>query len=329
MKKSKKSLIIGSLLVIGVLLISCLSAADEYEDVKITVMMMQNPDSFQGEDSFSLDICSQILSLEKVVEVVPAVTWIVAGSDMGQGLDGDFPSNFPGDFPNGNFSGFPPNAPPDGNFSDVPAGGPGGFPNEGLRNHSIGFQRIAVEGIDLEVLDDYQFYEIPSNIIEGTMLSSSDSSSVLIGEDAQEFFNCSVGELISIDEIEFTVVGIFSSENSNSLVYTDIESARTLAGLEDNQINSLQVYVDETDSVSTVSNSIEDLVPNAVIQTSLSNAGFSPMNPNSPTGNFDKDSSAKTSTSEISETPGFEFGVMLCALTAVTLGIGFLQKRRK
>ncbi len=329
MKKSKKSLVIGSLLVIGVLLLSSLAVADEYEDIKITVMMMQNPDSLQGEDSFSLDICSQILSLENVEEVVPTVTWIVTGSEMEQDIDGNFPESPPGGFPDGNVSGFPPNGPPNGDFSDFPGGGPGGFPDDGLRDPSMGFQRIVVEGIDLEVLDGYEFYELPADIIEGDMLTSGSYSSVLLGEDAQEYFNCSVGDLISIDEMEFTVAGIFSSESSNSLVYTDIESARALVGLEEDQINSLHVYVDETDSISTVSSSIEDLVPNAVIQTSLSNAGFSPMNPNSPTGVFDKDSSGKTSTSEISETPGFEFGVMLCALTAVTLGIGFLQKRRK
>ncbi len=328
MKKSKKSLAIGSLLVIGVLLLSSLAVADEYDDVKITVMLMQNPDSLQGEDSFSLDICSQILSLENVEEVVPSVTWIVTGSEMGQDIDGDFPGSHPGGFPDGNVSGFPPNGPPNGDFSDSPGGGPGGFPDDGLRDPSMGFQRIVVEGIDLEVLDGYEFYESPADIIEGNMLTSGSSSSVILGEDAQEYFNCSVGDLISIDEMEFTVVGIFSSESSNSLVYTDIESARALASLEENQINSLHVYVDEKDSVSNVSSSIEEIVPNAVIQTSLSNAGFSPMNSNNPTGGFDKDSSGKTSNSEMSEIPGFEF-VLLCAATVVVLGIGFLQKRRK
>jgi putative ABC transport system permease protein len=70
-----------------------------------------------------------------------------------------------------------------------------------------------INGITIDTSSDGSFNSMmPVNIVEGRNLQESDDKVVVIGADLEDYFNAGVGDTVTIEGTEFTIVGIYASE---------------------------------------------------------------------------------------------------------------------
>jgi hypothetical protein len=120
-------------------------------------------------------------------------------------------------------------------------------------------------GVPISTSIDESYLILPENVISGRKLSENDTLMVMIGEDlisSEGFYSGSeVGDIISIEGYDFTIVGIFSSDTNGNNVYMDILDARMVLGLEEGNAYSLNVYADSTDAIDLVVYDIQEMYP--------------------------------------------------------------------
>jgi len=234
------------------------------DDHKLIITIQDNNEPYNGVFQLTpidSDIIDDIMMMDHVQEVIPVVT-------RSYGM---------------NFSKRPP-----GNFTDAPSTIDDPFPGE-LPHFDDSFHRsrpewnktfldrdlsgdmnemvdYIIEGVSLESLSTYTFYSIPSTVLSGRSLQPADSCNVYIGEDAQNYFNVSVGGQINIGGSSFTVIGIFQDKNYSKYVYMDITDARALLQLQDSEVNTLYVYIDESDSLESVGKALQEGYPSISIR---------------------------------------------------------------
>jgi putative ABC transport system permease protein len=74
-----------------------------------------------------------------------------------------------------------------------------------------------ISGITLNSSSDAEFNSMmPVNIVEGRNLQEGDDKVVVIGADLEDYFNAGVGDTVTIEDTEFTIVGIYASEFEGS-----------------------------------------------------------------------------------------------------------------
>ena len=242
---------------------------------RITITSMSENEPYNGIvqlTPISSDIIDEIMIIDHVQEVVSVVT-------KSYGL------NFP-EPPIGNFSDTlhpmdesisndTPNW--DDAFHGTPPDWNGTIPSRNFGERRNDMFDYVLEGIPLDILSTYMFYSIPDNVILGRLLQSNDSDFVYIGEDAQNYFNVSVGEQITIDGSSFTVIGIFSDINYSNYIYMNISDARNLLQLQGSELNTIYVYVDDIDSLDSVGTILEEEYPSFSIRYAGNPSLFKPQ----------------------------------------------------
>lgn len=270
---------IFSFFIFSLLLIYPISAEELNDDCKITITSIANTNGrLLQSNPFSMSIADVISEIDHVLLVAPIVTQI-----YGMNMD-DFPGNFSGEHPMGDdFDGGPPNwddgSPPD-------ALGDGEFPNWNNRsfndrNRNFNIGDYIIEGIILDSIESSGYRYLPDTISSGRALESNDSKMVYIGEYAQDYFNTTVGKTIEIDNVSFTVIGIFSDEELNKYVFMNINDAQYLLDLDDSKVNAFYVYVDDEDNLEDVCSVIEEQYPDLMLRYSGQMGLFNPPS-NSP-----------------------------------------------
>ena len=126
-----------------------------------------------------------------------------------------------------------------------------------------------IEGVPLisNIVENYPI--IPSNITSGRNLQADDFGVVLVSESTAEFFEAGVGDIVTILEQPFEVIGVFGSsgvEDVNTL-YMNLSDAQSLT---DNEglVTSLAVFTESGQSVTEVAETIYGLHPELSIVTS-------------------------------------------------------------
>ncbi len=230
--------------IISQILLTSVFAGDTDEH-KITVTNKGDQQGFIGDfelKPFSLTIVDELYEINHIVEIVPVVVQSY-GMHMGNR-------------PFGNFTGEPPNW--NGSFDETPPDWNGSHPERNVDDRVQNMFDYVVEGVPLDLLSSFTFYTLPVEIVGGRQLEENDSSVVFIGEGARDYFNISVGDNITIEGINFTVIGVFSDGTYGKSVFMNITDARILLNLVDTEVNTLYVYVDELVFLDTVSNEIQD-----------------------------------------------------------------------
>lgn len=117
--------------------------------------------------------------------------------------------------------------------------------------------------LDKDVVRDYNV--LPSEIVKGREIREDDSpygiTSLMIHENLADYFEADVGDTVTLDGIEFTVVGLFSSSTEDNTVYTSLSNLQKVLGYESDEINRLDVYVEDRSMVEDVLYEIEYMYP--------------------------------------------------------------------
>jgi hypothetical protein len=219
--------------------------AGDTDEQKITVTNRADQQGFIGSfelKPFSLAIVDELYEIDHIVEIIPAVVQSY-GTHVG-------------DRPFGNFTGEPPNW--NGSFNEIPPDWNGSRPERNVDDRMQNMFDYIVEGVPLGLLGSFTYYTLPFDIVGGRQLVENDSFVVFIGEGAQDYFNVSVGDDITIEGNNFTVIGVFSDVNYSKYVFMNITDARILSNLVDTEVNTLYVYVDDLVFLDTISNEIQD-----------------------------------------------------------------------
>jgi len=285
------------LFLVASLFITFVSATSN-EACKITVTNRGDSQVFGGSfqsNPLSLDIINEISDIDHIKEIIPIITKTYGfeqGNVSGNPINHD---EFNGEPPDWNK--VPGNAPPAWNGSQ----------SDGIINGRMQeMVDFIIEGISLEYIHSYQCYELPGEMESGRMLNENDLSVVYIGEDAQKYFNKSVGEEIQVNDMNFTVVGIFSNDTYNKYIFMNATDARILLNLGNSEVNGLYVYVDDADYLNDVSSTIQERF--SYLMTRYM-GGSNMMRPPGDNFQFPLGETAHN------PTPGFEIVIALCALT--------------
>ncbi len=296
---------IVSCFIFSILIFNTISAEELNDDCKITITSVDNSDPNIGlfqSNPMSMNIADILNEIDHVQFVFPVVTQI-----YGMNMD-VFPGNFSGGHPMDNdFDGEPPNW--DGG-SPPEAPGKGEFPNLNNRsfidrNRNINMGDYIVEGIILDSIDSSGYSYLPDTISSGRVLKANDTKMVYIGEDAQEYFNTTVGGTIEIDNVSFTVIGIFSDEDLSKYVFMNIDDSQNLLGIDDSEVNSFYVYVDDEDNLEVVCSVIEEQYPEFMLRYSGQTDSFN-SSPHFPQTNDQGNLPMDNIT-----TPGFELTLVV------------------
>lgn len=317
---------ISCFFLVGMVLICNISAEEFNKENKITVTSAANSNDtnhmFQS-NPISVTIADSLSEIDHVQLVVPVVIKIFGfNMDNRPSMD-DFPGNFTGGPLNGNNSLIrePPNwedeSPPSRPNNDE-------FPqweNESPMDENMNrnFEGYIIEGTFPDSLNSIEYSYVPDTLLSGRMLEKDDTNVAYIGEEAQEYFNTSVGETISIQNVTFTVIGIFSDEELSNYVIMNITDAQNLLGYQYSEVNTFYVYVDDENYLEDVSSLIEENYPNFMIRYSGQNELFNPQN-NNPF----QSANVEQPNNDLM-TPGFEFTFLIC----IMLFLSSTQRKQK
>lgn len=119
-----------------------------------------------------------------------------------------------------------------------------------------------------------QYSTLPATIIEGRQLQEGDENAVIISLDLMDYFlNPKVGDKLSLEGArglytEFEVVGIYYSTNpgEQKIVYMSLDAAQELYEAGD-EVTSVQVYVEDKDTIEDVAAGIEALNDGWMVRT--------------------------------------------------------------
>ncbi len=115
----------------------------------------------------------------------------------------------------------------------------------------------SVSGVYLES-DINPLYSGAPSVIDGRSLTEGDTGVTVIDEALKDYNDVDIGDTIVFDEEEFVIVGICESSNFKT-AYVSMEDAQSLAGLESDEYNSINVYAKTVDDVVELETEIENL----------------------------------------------------------------------
>lgn len=109
---------------------------------------------------------------------------------------------------------------------------------------------------------------LPSNIVAGRNLKVGDSQVVLLSENNSAYFNATVGDIISLYNETYTVIGIYkpTSIADNLVLYMNLSDTQRITN-NTGYITSMTVFTKNKDDVDSVANAIRDLHPELTITT--------------------------------------------------------------
>ena len=151
-----------------------------------------------------------------------------------------------------------------------------------------------INGITLDGSSDSGFNSMmPVNIEEGRNLQEGDDKVVVIGQDLEDYFNAGIGDTVTIEGTEFTIVGIYASEFDSSSsaggpdvivggqggepgggsitiqredknVYMSLAAAQELLGLP-GEVSQLTVYATDSSAVDDLVATIQSAYPDLTV----------------------------------------------------------------
>ncbi len=127
---------------------------------------------------------------------------------------------------------------------------------------------FTVKGIPLNELLNEQFPVFPTPIIDGRQFTVNDSGVVIIDQSLESYFdNASVGDAITIEDTDFTVIGICYTASAGGMaggmfgrggtVYMNISDAQDLIDMDSDEYSTLDVYAVNQSMVQSVVYDIE------------------------------------------------------------------------
>ncbi len=126
-------------------------------------------------------------------------------------------------------------------------------------------------GVDTAHVSVGPAHSLQDGIVEGRSLTSSDSGSVVVDRHYAAFYDLQPGSELVVGEQRFEVVGIVNQSNTNQTsaanVYMTLADARSLAGMEHNEVNQIYVRVADASQMEETSAQLLSLIPQAHIVT--------------------------------------------------------------
>jgi putative ABC transport system permease protein len=102
---------------------------------------------------------------------------------------------------------------------------------------------FTIYGISLDPQLDEKYHILPTNIVSGEAISQDDHDHKVIINEDESHFNAAVGDSITINEINLTVEGIYSSSvKDDHGIYMSLSEAKLILGYNDSEANKLDVY---------------------------------------------------------------------------------------
>jgi putative ABC transport system permease protein len=102
---------------------------------------------------------------------------------------------------------------------------------------------FTIYGVSLDPQLDEKYHILPANIVEGETISQDDHDHKVIINEDEAHFNANVGEIITINEINLTVAGIYSTNvKDNTGIYMNLSEAMLILGMNESVANKLDVY---------------------------------------------------------------------------------------
>jgi putative ABC transport system permease protein len=133
--------------------------------------------------------------------------------------------------------------------------------NLGGRNITLQKSAYTTLGIPLDysLINNYKI--LPQNITAGRNLQENDHNVAVISEDLISYFNANVGDKITINGKQFTIVGICGSSDGVSRVFMNILDAQELFN-KNGQASRVEVYANDVSNVDEISEAIKAINPN-------------------------------------------------------------------
>lgn len=116
---------------------------------------------------------------------------------------------------------------------------------------------VTVLGVSLTEEHITNYSVLPTTILEGRNLEVNETGAVLLTENLTAYYDCEVGDTITIQDTEFTVVGIYENTTTmgNRTVFMSIADAQEIYDMGTN-VSYLYVYAEDEDYVSTIASAI-------------------------------------------------------------------------
>jgi ABC-type antimicrobial peptide transport system permease subunit len=165
--------------------------------------------------------------------------------------------------------------PQDPNGTSGNGTGPGDVPDGGPPGRVRVTTDYIVYGILVNDSLDGKYHFWPTDITNGSTISSANESAVLLHEDLVAFFNASVGGNITVNGTNLTVKGIYRSGLQNMSVYISLEVAENVLGIDNGSAQTLNVYATNLSLVDNVTDTIRYYFPNFTVTPFKSTASSS------------------------------------------------------
>ena len=138
-----------------------------------------------------------------------------------------------------------------------------------MQDMRLSFYDYIIMGVPTTSSLDETYLILPENIIDGRKITENDQSMVMIMEDltlSEGYFEgAQVGDVISVEGYNFTIAGVYSGNTNRNYLYMDISDAQKILGLEEGQVYTLNVYVDDKSAVELVVYDISEMYPDYMV----------------------------------------------------------------
>jgi putative ABC transport system permease protein len=115
---------------------------------------------------------------------------------------------------------------------------------------------------------------LPGNIVEGEAISQDDHEHKVIMNEDEDHFNAAIGDIITVNEVDLTVAGIYSSSVQDGHgIYMNLSEAKLLLGLNDSEANQLDVYAMNESVINALVEDIPGMLHGAKVQSSRETIG--------------------------------------------------------
>jgi putative ABC transport system permease protein len=128
---------------------------------------------------------------------------------------------------------------------------------------------FTIYGVPLDPELDEKYHILPTKIVSGETISQADHDHKVIINEDEDHYNAAVGDTISINEVELTVAGIYSSSvRDGHGIYMSLSEAQLILGMNDSVANKLDVYAVNESVINALVEDIPIMLPGAKAQSS-------------------------------------------------------------
>ena len=137
---------------------------------------------------------------------------------------------------------------------------------EDMRTFMDSLFDYTIQGIPLDDEFVSKYSLLPEKIVKGSTLTATDTGSVLIRDSLTSFFSGGVGDNITIEGQQFTVKGLYESDDTRKNVYMNVADAQAATDMV-GQYSTFDVYVTDKSYVDLAVYDISELYPDIRVQS--------------------------------------------------------------